>query len=360
MKDNFLESDGVFSNKGIWELYSSEKEYKNGVKDKFDRDITMYSRMGSMLDPTVSTYLTQNGFCPVYPNGKKFATCISHDVDHLFMKSSKKLLLKKLLKCNYSEIKKELNRAFLRKVEKDYDLKNVLAINNKYNVKSTYYFLSVENDNVEDYNYSLKEVEHYFNIIKESGNEIGLHGSKKAFNNIDDLQIEKNRLENFVGKTSGYRNHYLKFEVPTTWNILAQEGIKYDTTFGSAYCPGFRNGMCFPFQPYDLKSDKWINTYELPLIAMDVSFFLYLRLDYDKAFDLFKDLVKTIKNHNGVFTFLWHNNFMTGKMGAFYERCIEYLSVEDTWFATGDELVEWWKQKDYFNQQNELLQKIKP
>jgi len=333
-------------------------EYESQIKDQYDRPIINYARPGNMQDPAVSSYLIQNGFKPEYPENKKFATCISHDVDHIFIKSNKKQLLKELLKADIKNIKKEINRNFFRKFDDELDLSKLIKFDSKHNVRSTYYFLAIEKDSIEDYNYSLKEVKAYMNEITALGNEIGLHGSRKAYNNSDALSTEKNRLSSFSHNVIGYRNHFLKFEIPTTWNILAKEGLKYDTTFGAASCPGFRNGMCFPFQPYDLNNKKWIDIYELPLIAMDVSFFLYMQLDYETAFELFKSLVKTTKVHNGVFTFLWHNNYMTGEMGEFYERCIQHLIKEDTWFATGDEIINWWDDHHYFQQQNEILKKV--
>lgn len=344
----------------LWELYSSKMEYNSEIRDKYDRTVISYTRPGNMLDPDVSTFMVEKGFQPKYPDNKPFAVCLSHDVDDLFVKPSKKNLLKQLVTANVGNLKTELNRNFQRKIDPVLDLNRVIALERKHNIKSTYYFLAVEKDNVEDYNYSLEEVQDYFAAIQELGSEIGLHGSKVAFNDLTHLKTEKERLEKFGFDIVGYRNHYLKFETPTTWNILSQAGIKYDTTFGAAACPGFRNGMCFPYQPYDLQRKEWIDLYEIPLIAMDVSFFSYLNLNYDMGFELFKKLVKTVKECKGVFTFLWHNNYLVGEMGAFYEKCIDYLVNEQAWFATGGEMVDWWESNDYFHKQKEILETIKP
>jgi len=343
----------------IWDLYTSKREYDFAIKDKFDRSLINYTRDGKMHIPTVSNYLVEKGFKPKYPNNKKFATCISHDIDNLFKGSNKVQLLKSIVKGNFKKIKKELNQNFKREIDEGFDLKNIKGINEKFGVKSSYYFLSVEEDDKDDFNYAIKEIEHYFADLKSSGNEVGLHGSRKAYNSVQKLEIEKGGLEKFASNIRGYRNHFLKFEIPTTWNVLAEAGIKYDTTFGAASCPGFRNGMCFPFQPFDLNTGKWIDIYEIPLIAMDVSFFRYLGLDYKTAFELFKLLVNKVIECNGVFTFLWHNNYVQGDMKAFYEKCLQYLSDMDTWFATGDEVIDWWQENDYFAQQKQLLNTIK-
>jgi len=48
-------------------------------------------------------------------------------------------------------------------------------------------------------------------------------------------------------------------------------GARYDCTFGYAACPGFRNGACFPFPPYNFTTESAFPALELPLMIMDVS-----------------------------------------------------------------------------------------
>ncbi len=267
-------------------------------------------------------------------------------------------ILKSLIKLNFKTLARQLKSISSRVIDAEFDLKNILAIDNSYGVKASYYFLSTTKENAGDWNYDLSEIESYFSRLESHGHELGLHGSRRVSTNRSNFNIEKERLNKFIKKTKGYRSHYLKFEVPTTWNILSEEEVVYDTTFGAASCPGFRNGMCHPFQPFDRNKNEWIDVYEIPLIAMDVSFFRYLNLDHETSFKLFQKLVQQVKESGGVFTFLWHNNYVTGDMRKFYERCLSYLKEEDTWFATGGEVIDWYKQENYFAQQREILEKV--
>lgn len=341
----------------IWDIFTSKKEYNFVLKDKYNRALTNYTTQGDILDPIVSKHLNENGFEPEYPNGKSFATCISHDIDLLFSKSSNLQLVKNAVRLDFKSLSKSIANKYKRVIDSNFDLKNILEIDNKYGVKASYYFLSTTKDNTEDFNYELSEIDSYFSLLSSHGHELGLHGSKLVSTNRKNLNTEKIRLEKHIQKFKGYRSHFLKFEIPTTWNILSEEGLVYDTTFGAASCPGFRNGMCHPFQPFDLDQKKWIDIYEIPLIAMDVSFFRYLNLDFESSFELFKILVQRVKKSKGVFTFLWHNNYVKGDMKKFYERCLQYLNDENTWFATGSEVIEWYKENNYFEKQNDILSK---
>jgi peptidoglycan/xylan/chitin deacetylase (PgdA/CDA1 family) len=122
---------------------------------------------------------------------------------------------------------------------------------------------------------------------------------------------EKKILEDIIGKKIvGYRNQYLKFKIPDTWEMLSEAGFKYDTTFGYADCAGFRNGMCHPFKPFNLNTGKEIDILEIPLVIMDCTLLRdYMRLDFERAWKLTKLLINRVEQYNGVITILWHNNF---------------------------------------------------
>ncbi|MDY0278836.1 MAG: hypothetical protein RBQ97_12210, partial [Acholeplasma sp.] len=104
------------------------------------------------------------------------------------------------------------------------------------------------------------------------------------------------RLEKVLGeKVTGYRSHYLKFQVPETWEILAQAGFSYDSTLGYTDCVGFRNGMCHPYHPVNLNTGNEIDIIELPLHVKDMSLFQqYMRLDFDGAWTIVKGMIDAV------------------------------------------------------------------
>ena len=117
-------------------------------------------------------------------------------------------------------------------------------------------------------------------------------GGTNLIISFEDIMEKKQRLEKVLGKkVIGYRNHYLRFKVPDTWELLSKAGFKYDTTFGYADCAGFRNGVCHPFRPYNINTGKQIDILEIPLIIMDRTLLRdYMRLDVKKAWELIKNL----------------------------------------------------------------------
>ena len=343
----------------FFNLYTNSGEYKNDFPDMFGRSRLYNAGNNQILSPVISKEIYSRGFRPVYPDGKKFAVCVSHDVDHLFLNQTPQRKFVNgtvdILRGKLSEGLTSFGSLIKEKIFKDYDLHNLINLNDTYHVRSTYYFLSLQKGE-EDFNYRLRYIGDQLNTVLKTGNEIGLHGGHKAFNDLVKISQEKKMLEDAVGmKVQGYRNHFLKFEIPLTWNNLQQSGFVYDSTLGYPDCIGFRNGMCYPFYPFDINRNQFLEIIELPLTVMDATLFYYMRLNSDIAFKICKQIIDRIKECQGVFTLLWHNNFITGEMGSVYRRILEYLKEEDPWFVTSGELIRWWQQENLMKQLKEVV-----
>ena len=195
----------------------------------------------------------------------------------------------------------------------------------KYNAKSSFYFMVLK-PGEQDFNYEIDDLEEELKFISDHGWEIGLHGGHESYKSFEDLKEKKHKLEKVLGKqVIGYRNHYLRFKVPDTWELLSKAGFKYDATFGYADCAGFRNGVCHPFRPFNRNTEK------------------QMRLDAKNAWELIKRLIDKVEQYNGVATILWHNNMLVeGQYLKFYENLLEYVSSKNGWIASGEEVFNWW------------------
>jgi hypothetical protein len=176
---------------------------------------------------------------------------------------------------------------------------------------------------------------------------VGLHGGHEAYNNPAEIKSEKQKLEKVLRKeVMGYRNHYLRFKTPETWELLADAGFSYDSTFGYHDCAGFRNGMCHPFKPYNLKTGKEIDILELPLTIMDTTLFhSQMHLDFKQAWSLTEKLILTVERCRGVLTVLWHNTYMQGEYLEYYKKLLQYCYEKGAWMASGAQICNWWKKK---------------
>lgn len=343
-------------------LYSNFPQSENSWRDRYERDRLYNSSNEKIFEPVLSGQIVEHGFAPHYPQGKKFAVCISHDIDLLnFHQSPGRKLVnaaKLLTKGNFGKAIAGAGKAFKEEIYPEFDLNKLIRLNQSFDISSSYYFLSLGPDD-EDYNYDLAKIGDQLKAVASAGCEIGLHGGHRAYNDLKKLLSEKTRLEAALGfAAKGYRNHYLRFQAPLSWYNLLEAGFEYDTTFGYPDCAGFKNGMCYPFFPYDNNRRRFIDIVELPLIMMDATLFYYMRFDESGCVRLCSRLVEEVIRCGGVFTLLWHNNSLSGEMGETYKRLLDLLSSYDPWFATSGALVEWWKKEGLLDQSHGIVQKL--
>ena len=124
----------------------------------------------------------------------------------------------------------------------------------------------------------------------------------------------------------GGRQHFLRWETPTTAQLWDENGLTYDSTLSCADHPGFRCGTGHEYPMYDLLNRKPLKVRERPLIVMECSVIAerYLGLGYtDQALDLMLTLKHRALRYGGNFTLLWHNaHFNHPKDREFYQALV--------------------------------------
>ena len=331
--------------KELWDLFTKNEEYNPLILDQYQRFPYYLSKHRNILEPEVSKFLAINNRSKIeYPGDKKFAVCLTHDIDNVYLSKSEiifkaaKSLKEHQIKSAFKMISNKINK----KWNPWWNFKDIMNLEEKYNAKSSFYLLVLNEEDL-DFNFRVEDLEHEIGYITDNGWEVGLHGGHEAYSNLEEVKKNKNRLEEVLGKKIvGYRNHFLKFKVPDTWELLREANFKYDTTFGYADMVGFRNGMCHPFSPFNLDTNREINILEIPLTIMDCTLFDYMKLDMRGAWEITKLLIDTVEKYNGVITILWHNTYMVGERVKFYEKILKYCYEKGAWMTSGEEIWEWW------------------
>ena len=225
------------------------------------------------------------------------------------------------------------------------NFKAIQKIEETFGANSSFYFKATLRD-PEGWSwiYDISTLKNELGAITDRGGEVGLHGGFYSYNNSKELKKEKDALEKALGKNViGIRMHYLRFNVPYTWRLLADLGFKYDTTFSYSDMPGFRNGMALPFRPYDMYLNKEIDILEIPLVIMDLSL---AKMPIEEAWMIIKELVEVTEKNNGVITILWHNTIFDdifwGGWAHLYERVLRYLNEKNAWITNGEQIYRYW------------------
>jgi len=181
-------------------------------------------------------------------------------------------------------------------------------IHKKYKLTPIYFFIVGKYGNY-DKNISHKN-KAFRTLIKSLSldYEIGIHPSYSSNSDFAQLKNEYNELQKIISKPiAKSRQHYLKLRFPETYRNLLKLGISEDYTMGYASAIGFRASICSPFQFFDLEANCATLLRIFPFQVMDETLNEYLKLSPESAIEKIENLVKEVKNVNGLFISLWHN-----------------------------------------------------
>ncbi|MHA1428085.1 MAG: polysaccharide deacetylase family protein [Candidatus Helarchaeota archaeon] len=337
------------NNQELWDLFTKNEEYNPAFLDQYQRFRYYLSKHRTVLIPEVSEFLVQNGLKIQYPEEKSFAVCLTHDIDVIGYSNLRTFYdaMHTLSKFQIRNAMKILRSIFNKNYNPLRKFTQIMNLEEKYEGKSTFFFLSLGKGEL-DFNYSLEKISDELFSIIDKGFEVGLHGGHNAYLNLKEIKSQKERLEKIIKKeVIGYRNHFMRFKVPTTWELLKTAGFKYDTTFGYPDCVGFRNGICYPFKPYNLNTDQYIDILEVPLTIMDGTLDLYMQLNTQNAWQIIKSIINVVKKNMGVLTILWHNTNLIDDRIKFYEKILRYCDENNAWLTSCEEIWKWWGENKF-------------
>jgi len=163
-----------------------------------------------------------------------------------------------------------------------------------------------------------RENKQFLAEIKESANysQLGYHPSFQNDNFETVYKEEKAWLEKISGKNIQHsRQHYLNFKLPETYSILEKIGITDEWSMGFAHCIGFRNGTSKPVKWFNILQQKETNVTVHSFSIMDVTCKNYLKLNSFYANQLAISLKQIVKELNGNFCFIIHNESMSESDG---------------------------------------------
>lgn len=269
-----------------------------------------------------------------WPNWKEYALCISHDVDKI--SETKKHIWK--IRKRFSKV--TLLKAMLGLSNPYNNFKLYAKIEKKIGVRSSFYFLTDE--------YDFKKINCALEELKKNKSELSLHGGFGTHTNPIQLQNEKQKIEELLGvKTYGIRQHFLKFEFPTTWEVQSATNFLYDTTIGFNDKIGFKNSICFPFFVIDHKLNI-LPIIEIPLIIMDAAIWSGLKLTEETAPIKILEVREIIKKYHGLLSLLWHQCTLKMQGGRLYPDILKVLIEASTYVASSVEIAQWWRARDAF------------
>lgn len=334
----------VFSS--VFYFISRCEEWRLFEKDKHNRFEAAASELFPSkfhLKPIVDYWILElkSALQTEYPElkfpTKKFKTISTIDVDNLYAYKSKGVFrtfggaLKDVLKGDFKNLAQRLK--VLNGNEKDpfdiYELVSQFCFEQQ--IPLIYFFLFKTGTQFDrTVNPKSNAFKRVFNLIKNNHASIGIHPSyQSAFkNNVLSKEL-KNMQKQLGDKIILSRQHYLRFDIRSTPNLLLQNGIHLDFTMGYASSPGFRAGTSHPFYYYDFAKEKKTDLLFVPFCAMDGAYTVYKKADAEKTYQSLINLAHEVKKTQGFFITVFHertfSNHLFPNFGTLYKKLHQQL-----------------------------------
>jgi hypothetical protein len=310
---------------------------------------------------------------PLWPKGKRCAIGLSHDVDVPERFAIQQIPIiqpdKKInwhIKIGVRKLKAAGERICSVNPNNNWLFDDIMAEEEKYGFKSTYFFSSINSawswgsPYDVDYDITQNKYRSLLEEIKNRGFDVGLHASYNAYKQKEYLLHEKNRLEEALGATvHGLRHHYwhLGDDVARTLRFHEVAGFEYDSSIAFRDSMGFRRSIAYPFYPWDPVLKRPLHVMQLPVFCMDAHIFVFgLQPKHADPLDQAKECIQQIKQHQGLGVLNWHvrtsypgsNKFH--KWGKSYIELLKYLANDsEIWITSLSEINDWVRKRGTFN-----------
>jgi hypothetical protein len=245
---------------------------------------------------------------------RTFQFVTSIDIDNAWAFKNKSALvsfgaiLKAVFHGRWDELKQRLI-VFLGLRKDPYDTYKYILETYKGLLNHILYFILIGDRDQYDKNISFKN-KNFRQLITDLSSvcEVGIHPSYASNRKPWLFQTEIDRLEDIIRKpVTKSRQHFLKLKMPQTYQHLLKSDIREDYTMGFASLVGFRAGTCTAFHFFDLSRNQRTELIIHPFQMMDVTLKNYLQLEPEEALQLIEELMLEVKEVNGTFISLWHN-----------------------------------------------------
>jgi hypothetical protein len=303
---------------------------------------------------------------PRWPVGKIAAIGLSHDVDmpdrYAFLESSARPWRLRRSPRTYLRTSVRLARARLRDPRPDdyWLFDQVAESERRSGFSSTFFFATVpfhrEEGAPQDVAYDVGRpaFRKVLRSLRESGFEIGLHASYRAYELPARLATERARMSEVAdADIRGVRHHYwhLGPDIARTLRGHEQAGFAYDSSLAFNDHVGFRRSVALPFPPFDAVLGRPLRTLQLPTFCMDGNLF-YKSADVDAAVVAVSGLIDRIADTGGFGAIDWHiqtsfpGNPEYFAWGTAYQQILGLLAARrDIWTTSLGSAAAWARER---------------
>jgi hypothetical protein len=300
--------------------YEEYQSYDKEMHGRFEAKQSVLFKNNFHLRPVVDHWIIQleEALCKVYPDlkfpARNFRIVSTLDVDNLFAYRHKGFFrtlgasVKDLLRADFTNLKLRFSVLSGRSQDPFDVYEEVSDFCRSENIPLAWFFLFKSSTKYDrTVSPSSNAFNKVFEVIKKNNSQIGLHPS---YNSAFSPGMLAQELHDFKMKSKSEvlfsRQHYLRFDIRTTPQLLLKNGIRADFTMGFASSPGFRAGTSHPFPFYDFEKEQSTELIFFPFCAMDGAYFVYGKITPEEALKSLMELAAEVQKVKGIFTSVFH------------------------------------------------------
>ncbi len=315
-------------------------------------------------EPLLEKLMASRGAKCVWPEGKRFALCLTHDVDHLRVTAHVERLralwaVRGMSIRERTDLCASVGRHALRAMVsgvRHYPLEMWLRAEDEFGFRSTFYFMGgpPARPDARDIYYrlddgilcegKLRPLREILPTLVEGGWEVGMHGSIASAFDVEIARTERLRLCEAAGTDviSG-RQHYLNFDIRSTPLIHEAAGLRTDSTLGSNVLPEcHRIGTGLPFPMFHLLEDRPLNLVQVPLIVHDNPLLSAADGDAARAVEIATRQMKSAAERGGMVTLLFHPNYLESSTAfRVYREILAVANDLGAWGCPAGDAARW-------------------
>ena len=327
-------------------LVSRYEEYLSQVRDQYGRfraESTWMFENGMLQKPLVNIWSAalakrlQDCYPDLYIKKPKFEFVPTYDIDAAWAYKHKGLyrtlggFIKDLSTGDRNRLR-ERHQVLRGKRKDPFDsFEFQFDLQKEFKLKPIYFILCGDYD-TNDKNISIRKPA-FQALIKQLGDyaDVGIHPSFSSYLDTMKLQREIGSLSEVLHRPlTKSRQHFLRMNLPRSYQKLIDLDISDDYTMGFASQAGFRAGIASTFRFYNLENDMVTNLLVHPFALMDGTMRDYLNYDVETSLALAKRLVDEVKAVGGTFIYLTHNETLGGEKRwvgwpEMYRQLLEYI-----------------------------------
>ncbi len=213
--------------------------------------------------------------------------------------------------------KERFDEKLISKVVKEghnpyYNIPDLMEIEEKYGVKSTFFFRPKYDDGT-----SIGAYKEIMKDLVKNRWEISVHINDAR--TLNSIKTEKNAVENITGRTiHGSRVHYLNIKLDKL-SLIEEAGLRYDSS------------ITFNKKAIDIKNTGYFKVGKLvafPITIMGAYLFTYMNITEERIIEVINKAVN-IAIGRGFMTILWHDSSLKMRGGRVYPSILEFLTSKD-------------------------------